>query len=84
MQGGADDQAGAKLLRDDDPALDDGEVSEELFLKLCWRILPLMWMGYVFNIVDRTNLGFAESQMRPDLGISPASFGLASGLFFLS
>ena len=23
-----------------------------LFIRLCWRLLPILWLGYVLNIVD--------------------------------
>ena len=51
----------------------------ELVRKLCWRLIPMLWLGYILNIVDRTNLGFAQLQMGADLGLSPRAFGNASG-----
>ena len=53
-----------------------------LFIRLCWRLLPILWLGYVLNIVDRTNLGYAALQMTDDLQLSQRAFGLASGIFF--
>ena len=53
-----------------------------LFIRLCWRLLPILWLGYVLNIVDRTNLGYAALQMTDDLHLSQRAFGLASGIFF--
>ena len=52
-----------------------------LFIRLCWRLLPILWLGYVLNIVDRTNLGYAALQMTDDLHLSQRAFGLASGIF---
>ena len=57
---------------------------EALFKRLCWRVLPILWLGYVVNIVDRTNLGYAQLQMSHDLSLSPRAFGMASGLFFVA
>jgi len=68
------------LVPPDAPAL----LSEPLFKRVCWRVLPVLWLGYVFNIVDRTNLGYAQLQMSHDLSLSPRAFGMASGLFFLA
>ena len=31
-----------------------------LFIRLFWRLLPILWLGYVLNIVDRTNLAVAQ------------------------
>lgn len=61
-----------------------GTLPPALFRKLCVRIIPLLWAGYLLNIVDRTNLGYAQLQMADDLHLSPRSFGFASGVFFLS
>ena len=78
------------------PPADDGEsdillasadatvlLPEPLFTRICWHVLPILWLGYVANIVDRTNLGYAQLQMSHDLSLSPRAFGLASGLFFV-
>jgi MFS transporter, ACS family, tartrate transporter len=52
--------------------------------RVAWRLLPLLIAGYFVAFVDRVNVGFAALQMNHDLGLSPAVFGLGSGLFFLS
>ena len=59
-------------------------LSEPLFKRVCWHVLPVLWLGYVANIVDRTNLGYAQLQMSKDLSLSPRAFGMASGLFFVA
>ncbi|KDP84584.1 MULTISPECIES: MFS transporter [Cupriavidus] len=61
-----------------DPASDS-----ELFRKITWRLLPLLCICYVFNYLDRTNVGYAQLQMREDLGFSDAVFGLGASIFFL-
>ena len=55
-----------------------------LFRRLCWRLIPILWVGYVLNIVDRVNLGYAQLQMKDDLHLAPRTFGLASGIFFIA
>ena len=60
------------------------ELPPHLFRRLCWRLLPILWVGYVLNIVDRTNLGYAQLQMKDDLHLSSRTFGLASGIFFIA
>ena len=60
------------------------EEHDEIFRHLWWRVLPVLWLGYVLNIVDRTNLGFAALQMQQDLALTAQSFGVASGFFYLS
>lgn len=58
--------------------------NDAMFAELCRRVLPIIWVGYVMNILDRTNLGFAVLQMSADLKLTPQSFGLNSAVFFLS
>lgn len=64
--------------------LTDRALPEPLFKTICWRVLPILWLGYVLNIVDRTNLGYAQLQMAHDLNLTPQAFGFASGLFFIA
>src|SRR4029450_2920470 len=39
---------------------------------------------YFFALLDRVNVGFAALQMNKDLGLTPAMFGFAASLFFVS
>jgi MFS family permease len=48
-----------------------------------WRLVPLLFLCYVVNQMDRINIGFAHLQMRPELGFSDAVYGLAASLFFV-
>jgi MFS family permease len=48
-----------------------------------WRLLPLLVVLYVVSFVDRVNIGVAALRMNGELGLSPAAYGLASGIFFL-
>ena len=70
---------------DDDALLPSSGPSlpPELVTKLLRKLLPVLWLGYVFNILDRSNLGYAQLQMADDLHATPQAFGLASGIFFL-
>jgi len=47
------------------------------------RLVPLLAIGYFFNYIDRTNLGFAALTMNRDLGLTNAQFGAAAGMFFI-
>ena len=60
------------------------QVSPELLSRLRWRILPLLCAGYSIDYVHRANLAWAALQMRDALNLSQQTFGLASGLFFVS
>jgi MFS family permease len=48
-----------------------------------WRILPLLFAGYVLATLDKANIGFAALQMNQALGFSPSVFGFGAGIFFL-
>src|SRR5262249_34536794 len=51
---------------------------------IAFRILPFLFILYIVNYVDRTNLGFAAIGMERDLGFSDRVFGLGAGIFFAS
>ncbi|MBN8990112.1 MAG: MFS transporter [Rhizobiales bacterium] len=58
--------------------------SDALYSKVTWRLLPLIFVCYIFNYMDRTNIGFAQLQMKDQLGFGDAVFGLGAGVFFVS
>jgi ACS family tartrate transporter-like MFS transporter len=47
------------------------------------RLLPLLLGLYLFNYIDRTNVGIAALQMNADLEFGAATFGFGAGIFFL-
>ncbi|OLL33265.1 hypothetical protein BTH42_02540 [Burkholderia sp. SRS-W-2-2016] len=47
------------------------------------RLVPLLAIGYFFNYIDRTNIGFAALTMNHDLGLTNSQFGAAAGMFFI-
>jgi MFS family permease len=47
------------------------------------RLVPLLAIGYFFNYIDRTNIGFAALTMNHDLGLTNTQFGAAAGMFFI-
>ena len=51
--------------------------------KVAWKIVPLLCVLYIFNILDRSNAGFARLQMIDDLGINQQVFDQAYGLFYI-
>ncbi|MGY2488035.1 MFS transporter [Cupriavidus sp. CP313] len=61
----------------------DGDNERRLFRKVSWRILPMLCVCYVFSFLDRTNVGYAQLQMRDELGFSDAVFGLGVSVFFI-
>ena len=57
--------------------------SDPLYGKVSWRILPLLFAGYIFAYLNRINVGFAALQMKVDLSFNDAIYGLAAGIFFI-
>src|SRR3954449_5718001 len=50
--------------------------------RIAWRLLPFLFLLYVTNYLDRTNIAYATLGMKGDLGLSDSVFGTASGIFF--
>lgn len=53
------------------------------FRKVAWRIVPLLFAGYIAAFLDRVNIGFAKLQMASDLEFSDAVYGFGAGVFFI-
>ncbi|MGW4526535.1 MFS transporter [Amycolatopsis sp. NPDC004378] len=52
--------------------------------KVGLRIMPIVGLLYVFNYMDRANIGYAQLGMGKELAIDAATFGAASAIFFLA
>jgi ACS family tartrate transporter-like MFS transporter len=50
---------------------------------VAWRLLPLVFLLYLFSLIDRVNLGFAALTMNKDLGLTPYTYSLGVAAFFL-
>ncbi|MCA3936468.1 MFS transporter, partial [Burkholderia sp.] len=55
----------------------------QLFRKIAWRIVPFLFLCYVVSFLDRINIGFAQLQMKHDLGFSDAMYGLGAAVFYV-
>ncbi len=58
-------------------------IESRTFAKVAWRIVPLLFLGYVVAFLDRVNVGFAKLQMADDLAFSDAVYGFGAGVFFI-
>lgn len=56
--------------------------ASKAYSKVTWRLLPFLFLCYVFAYLDRVNVGFAKLQMMNDLGLSEAVYGMGAGVFF--
>jgi ACS family tartrate transporter-like MFS transporter len=64
-------------------AHDESALARATMRRVSLRLLPLLFVLYIFNYLDRTNVSIAALQMNRDLRFSAAAFGLGSGIFFL-
>jgi D-galactonate transporter len=53
------------------------------YAKVGWRLIPFLMLLYFVAYLDRVNVGFAQLQMKSDLGFSDAVYGFGAGIFFL-
>ena len=60
--------------------IDAGETARS---RIAWRLLPFLFLLYVANYLDRTNIAYATLGMKGDLGLNDSVFGTASGIFFI-
>ncbi len=56
----------------------------QLYSKVTWRLMPLLFACYVAAYLDRVNVGFAKLQMLSDLHLSETMYGFGAGIFFIA
>ena len=61
-----------------------GHLERATMRRVILRLVPFLMVCYFFALLDRVNIGFAALQMNKDLGLTPAMFGFAASLFFIS
>ena len=42
------------------------EFEKSVYRKVTWRLIPFLFLCYIFAYVDRVNVGFAKLQMQQD------------------
>jgi len=52
--------------------------------RIACRLLPLAFLIYVVNYIDRVNVSFANLRMSADLGFSDRVYGFGVGMFYLT
>src|SRR3954447_2237960 len=61
-------------------SVDNGSTARR---RVARRLLPFLFLLYVANYLDRTNIAYATLGMKGQLGLSDSVFGTASGIFFI-
>ncbi|MFM0052310.1 MFS transporter [Caballeronia grimmiae] len=59
------------------------DAEDRTYAKVTWRLIPFLFLCYVFAYLDRVNVGFAKLQMLADLKFSETVYGLGAGIFFI-
>ena len=55
----------------------------KLYRTISLRVLPVLFVSFLFNFLDRVNVGFANLSMSATLGMDSAAYGFGAGLFFV-
>jgi sugar phosphate permease len=59
------------------------DFEQATYRKVTLRLIPFLFLCYIFAYIDRVNVGFAKLQMQQDLGITDAVYGASAGIFFI-
>ena len=59
------------------------DTQAQLYRKVTWRLMPLLFACYVAAYLDRVNVGFAKLQLLGALHFSETVNGLGAGIFFI-
>jgi len=62
----------------------EAQIERRTMRQVAYRVLPLIFLLYLFCFLDRTNVSMAALKMNDDLHFSAGIFGFGAGVFFLS
>jgi ACS family tartrate transporter-like MFS transporter len=62
---------------------DDSELARGTIRRVSARLLPFLFILFICNYLDRTNVAIAALQMNRDLRFSASAYGFGAGIFFL-
>src|SRR6516225_2947069 len=76
--------AGSTMSYDEDSVrLAGSALIEGTYRKVTLRLMTFLFFCWVLNYLDRVNVSFAQLQLKHDLGLSDAAYGLGVSLFFI-
>lgn len=70
------------ITRISSPAADPA-LAKALYNKITWKLIPVLFLCYIFAYLDRVNVGFAKLAMKEEPWFSDAVFATGSGIFFV-
>lgn len=59
------------------------DVTDTVYKKVMWKIIPFIFLCYIINYLERVNIGFAKLQFMHDLNLNETVFGIAASIFFI-
>ena len=59
------------------------DAERRVFAKIGWRLMPILILAYIFNYLDRNNVGFAGLTMNQAIGLTATQLGFGAGIFFV-
>jgi len=59
------------------------DLKNAVYKRITLRLIPFIFICYLFNYLDRVNVGFAKLQMLDALKFSETIYGLGAGIFFI-
>ncbi len=62
---------------------DDPLEHERLLTKVSRRLLPFLWLLYLFSFLDRSNLSNVHKRIIKDINITEEQYGIAASIFFV-
>lgn len=62
---------------------DESALERATLRRVSIRLLPFLFILYIANYLDRTNVAMAALQMNRDLHFSATAYGLGAGVFFI-
>jgi D-galactonate transporter len=67
------------------PSIKDlGDVEgDSVYRRVTLHLIPFLFICYLFNYLDRVNVGFAKLQMLDALNFSETIYGFGAGIFFI-
>lgn len=65
------------------PTIQSTAALDAVVRKVAWRLIPILFLAYVINFIDRVNISFAKMQMSQVLGLDDVAFGIGAGMFFV-
>ncbi|MFP6556716.1 MFS transporter [Paraburkholderia sp. B3] len=56
---------------------------DQTYGKITRRLIPFLFLCYVFAFLDRINIGIAQLDMKHDVGFNDLTYSIGAGIFFL-